>query len=148
MIERLLLLALAVGISVLLAWAWQRWRAYELSRLEARDVAGSVPVVLAFTADRCGQCRLQQRPILRDLQRHHGHLFVVREVDVEQDVELAKRFGVLTLPTTVVVAPSGRVVARNTGVVSAAVLLEQVRWAAAEVDSSFISSNACHSVGR
>lgn len=146
MIERLVLLAVAVGISVLLAWAWQRWRAYELSRLEARDVAAGVPVVLAFTADWCGQCRLQQRPILRDLQRRHGHLFVVREVDVEQDVELAKRFGVLTLPTTVVVAPSGRVVARNTGVASASTLLEQVRQAATEANAALVS-RACHSAG-
>ncbi len=133
MVERLIVVAAVVLVSLAVAWAWPRWRAYRLSRMSALDIAATVPVVLAFTAHWCGQCRLQQRPILRTLEQRYGHLFVVREVDVGQYPELASRFGVLTLPTTVVVAPSGRVVARNSGVAPVHTLLEQIQEAAAEV---------------
>lgn len=129
MLERLVLLAVAVGLAVVVGRLWQRWREHRLATVDARDVSSAVPTLLYFTAEWCGQCRLQQRPIIEALLARTRDYVHLREVDVEDDTELARRFGVVTLPTTVVVAPSGRVVARNTGLADQRQLDRQIKAA-------------------
>lgn len=131
MIERLFILAITVIVAALATWIWQRRREQQLQGVRADDFssASAVPTVLYFSADWCGQCRLQQRPIIDRLLSSMSDCFELREVDVEAETNLAKRFGVVTLPTTVVVAPSGRVVARNTGVTQHVTLNTQIQEA-------------------
>ena len=116
MLERLIVLVTAAALALVVGRLWQTWRHRRLSSVDAVDLATSVPTLLYFSADWCGQCRLQQRPIIERLLVTMSACFRLREVDVEREGDLAHRFGVVTLPTTVVIAPSGRVVARNTGV--------------------------------
>lgn len=131
MLERFVILVAAVIVAGAAAWLWQRWRERQLNGARADDIAAasSVPTVLYFTADWCGQCRLQQRPIIDRLLSSMHECFKLREIDVASETELANRFRVVTLPTTVVVAPSGRVVARNTGVTQDTTLNMQIQQA-------------------
>lgn len=134
MFERLLGLLIAAVVVVLAGWIWQRWRERQLATISADDLATSVPTVLYFTAEWCGQCRLQQRPIIESLISAMRDCFQVQEVNVEAEPQLSERFGVVTLPTTVVVAPSGRIVARNAGVTPQTRLGAQIRAALPDVN--------------
>lgn len=130
MFERLLILIATAMLAGLATWLWRYWRERQLDAVDAGDVASSsLPTVLYFSADWCGQCRLQQRPIIDSLLSSMSDCFQLREVDVESETDIAKRFGVVTLPTTVVVAPSGRIVARNTGVTRHTTLNTQIQQA-------------------
>jgi thioredoxin-like negative regulator of GroEL len=119
MLERLGLLAIllfglvALYAGVQLAAGYRRRK--RVNRVHDPSLSGGKPTVLFFTADYCTVCHYRQRPALEDLRsRVDGDLRVV-EVDAAADGTLAKRFGVLTLPSTVVLAADGRVGAVNYG---------------------------------
>ena len=83
------------------------------------------PDVLYFTGASCTVCHVAQRPALRRL----GELVTdlrVHEVDVAANPALARRYRVMTLPTTIVLDGSGRTVALNVGFASETVLRDQV----------------------
>ncbi len=71
--------------------------------------------VLAFTTPECVPCRTMQRPALEELQRRYPGRFELREVDATVAPELAERFGLMTVPSTVVIDARGRVRAINHG---------------------------------
>lgn len=92
-----------------------------------RDARGDGrPALLYFSSAGCAPCRWQQAPIVDSLRRTLGDRVRFEEVDAVANPELARRYKVLTLPTTVVVAPNGEVVAINYGVAQAGRLSEQL----------------------
>jgi thioredoxin 1 len=113
-----LLVALLGGLAMLyvLVLAGARYRrSRRVDRMSEPGLADGRPTVLFFTADYCTVCHHRQRPALDLLTGElDGGLRVV-EVDASEDRTLAKRYGVLTLPSTVVLAPDGRVSAVNYG---------------------------------
>ena len=116
--------ALAVaGLVVLAAASLELWR----SRRAARHAVGATaspsvdPYILYFTGDSCTVCRTHQEPAL-------ARLGTVRidKVDAVADRELADRFHVYTLPTTVVMAADGRALHVNYGYAPAPKLERQL----------------------
>ena len=81
--------------------------------------------ILYFTGENCTICHVAQRPALERLAATRGDI-VVREVDVAVEPELARRFRVMTLPTTIVLDGDQRVVALNTGFAAESRLADQV----------------------
>lgn len=70
------------------------------TRWTAEVLESDRPVVVDFTAAWCAPCRVLD-PVLRELAAEHpGVAFV--SVDVEEEVELAARHGVLSMPTLAV----------------------------------------------
>lgn len=65
-------------------------------------VAGGLPVLIGFVAQRCGPC-LQQRPVWDELGRTHSDELVVVLVDVDRVPTLRDAYGVHGLPTTALV---------------------------------------------
>ena len=67
-----------------------------------QDVLGSeAPVIVEFTAPWCHPCRVIE-PYLEELERRHdGRLHVVR-LDIDANLGVPGRFGVLSLPTVMV----------------------------------------------
>lgn len=122
MLERVLL---AVGISaallVLLPSALRLWNRRFLRR--SADVPG--PAVVAFTHPLCGPCRTLQQPALERLRAVARHVRV-EVVDVRREPHRARRYGILTVPATAVVDPSGRIAALNHGVADEHQLLRQL----------------------
>ena len=117
--ERLLVLGL-VAAALALVWLALRWRSARYRRPNARDVLTRLavrrpPVVLAFTTPECVPCRTMQRPALEELRRRYPERFELREVDATVMPELAERFGLMTVPSTVVIDGRGRVLAINHG---------------------------------
>lgn len=66
------------------------------------------------------------RPALQALSARMGDRIEIREVDVLAAREVARAFGIFSVPTTVVVDGRGEVVAFNIGVTSTEQLLAQL----------------------
>lgn len=117
------LVVLGVGAILAMVAAVLAWRD---RRLRARLQLPPGPAVIAFTHRLCTPCRTQQLPALRRVQAVAGPQLRVEVVDVERDPASARRFGIFTVPSTVVVGPDGRVVAFNHGFADEARLLRQL----------------------
>jgi len=114
-------MGITVTLLVLLPAALRLWDRRFLRR--PADVPG--PAVVAFTHPLCGPCRTVQQPALERLRAIAGHVRV-EVVDVQREPHRAQRYGILTVPATAVVDPSGRIAAVNHGVADERRLLRQL----------------------
>ena len=113
--DRLLALSLVAAV-LAVSWAGLAWRSWRFRRRPAADLlVNSRPLVLAFSAPDCVPCKTIQKPALEELQRRYQDRVNIREVDALAQPELAGRFGILTVPSTVVVGARGDVLAINHG---------------------------------
>lgn len=131
MVERAVIL-LFVTVAVL--GLWQLWRYYQsrkLTQLASVDLPDALagrlqpgPTVLYFTGAHCAQCRLQQTPILRQLV--DAVKINLHTVDAVQEDTIARFYGVMTLPTTVLLDHRHTPKVINHGLASLAQLRQQV----------------------
>jgi len=139
MLERtavLLVLAALVSLAVVSVRAWNRRRVQRL--LATANVApfwqslgeapDGRPTLVTFSTPSCAACRSAQAPAVRAVEAQLGAAEVrVIRVDAARRPEIARAFGVQTVPSTVVLAGAGRVVAVNQGFAAARRLVEQLR---------------------
>ena len=83
----------------------------------------ALPVLIDFFATWCGPCRMLA-PVLEELAAENPG-FRIAKVDVDENPELARRFGIMTVPTLVVMK-DGEPVRRASGVRPKAALLALV----------------------
>lgn len=62
--------------------------------------ASEKPVLIDFYAEWCGPCRMVA-PIVNKIAEEHPE-YVIGKVNVDEEGELAKAFGVMSIPTLVV----------------------------------------------
>ena len=74
-------------------------------------------VLVDFWATWCGPCRMQA-PILEQLDSELGGSVKIGKVDVDEEPELARRFGVMSIPTLIAFR-DGKEIAQNVGVTDA-----------------------------
>src|SRR6266851_5165559 len=140
MIERfLLLLALiaAVALTVLVVRAWNRRQVHSLQQAtgtKAWDHLGEAPdgrrTLVSFSTPSCAACHTAQAPAVKAVEAKLGPSTVrVIRVDAARRPEVARAFGVLTVPSTIVLAPTGQVVAVNQGFAPSGRLVEQLQRA-------------------
>ena len=84
-----------------------------------------VPVLVDFWAVWCGPCRRVAPELDAVAEQLSGKAKIVK-VNVDEEPELAEKWSVLTVPTTVVVDGSGRVGEVNHGVASEKKLRRQL----------------------
>lgn len=126
--ERPLVLLIVAAI-VVAVWVLLRRRATWYQGRDAADLLeDGRPIVLAFSTPDCVPCRTAQKPALDQLQRRYTDRVDVRVVDATLNPELADRFGILTVPSTVVVGTDGRVLAVNYGLARADKLATQLSF--------------------
>lgn len=100
---------------------WIGWRRRVVMRAGAGDLwtsfgaATAEALVLAFTTAECLPCKTVQRPALEALKHRYPGRIVFREVNALEAPELARRFGILTVPSTVIIGRDGEVRAINHG---------------------------------
>ena len=138
-VVRLGVLALVTVLLSVFAWSGQRF--VEVRRRQALAAAPpgdfseisdgeaqSRPLVriLAFSSANCHQCHKLQAPALKRVLEARGTDVSVVDVDAPDEPELAQRYQVLTVPTTVVLDAKGRAHAVNYGFANTVKLLEQV----------------------
>ena len=139
MVERLVVVA-AVGLivltAVLLARAWTDRRVRTLQQTAPDWAAiGAQPdgrrTLIAFSTPSCAACHQAQSPAIDLVREQLGDdaLRVIR-VDAASQPRAARAFGILTVPSTVVVDAGGQhIVAVNQGFAPSARLVQQLRLA-------------------
>ena len=93
----------------------------ELVHADARNwddivVRSNIPVVVDFWATWCGPCRMQT-PVLEGLAEELAGEVLFVKVDVDENQALAAKFGIMSIPTLMVVN-NGVIAARRTGLTS------------------------------
>lgn len=83
--------------------------------------ASDKPVLIDFYADWCGPCRMVL-PIVAKIADEHPE-YVIGKVNVDEEGELAKSFGVMSIPTLVVLK-GGEVVNKSIGAKNEAQILQ------------------------
>jgi len=138
MAERLaiiVLVAVMVTAAVLVIRRWNARRVIELiAQAPLWDALGESPdgrrTLVAFSTPSCAACRTAQAPAIKAVEQQLGAAEIrVIKVDASKQPEVARAFGVLTVPTTVVLEPAGRVVAINQGFAPSRRLIEQLQGA-------------------
>lgn len=66
-----------------------------------------LPVLLYFTTPTCAPCKTVQRPAIQRLQKNIGDHLEVVEVDAASQPEIARQWGVLSVPTTFLIDAQG-----------------------------------------
>ena len=119
------LLALAAVAAIVVAAAgleaFRAWRARRVAML-ATGGSSREPYILYFTGEGCTVCKTHQEPALSKLVDVR-----IDHVDAIAERDLAERFNVYTLPTTIVMAPDGKPVHVNYGYAPAPKLEKQLR---------------------
>ena len=70
------------------------------------------PVLLDFYAEWCGPCRMVS-PIVDEIAGENPQ-YVIGKINVESEPELANRFGIISIPTLMVIK-GGDIVSRSSG---------------------------------
>ena len=83
--------------------------------------ASEKPVLIDFYAEWCGPCRMVA-PIVSKIADEHPE-YVIGKVNVDEEGELAKAFGVLSIPTLVVLK-GGQIVNKAIGSKNEAQILQ------------------------
>jgi thioredoxin-like negative regulator of GroEL len=122
------LIAIAVIGGVALLLQVQRGGQRELvgSVVETSAHAGQLPSILYFTGEACTICHTAQKPALRALAAGIDPLVEIREVDIAVEPELARRYRVMSLPTTIVLDATGQVTDINVGFANGEILRRQL----------------------
>jgi thiol-disulfide isomerase/thioredoxin len=120
-----------------MAALWLAWQGAKLwlrcsIRVDQETLNDDRPTLLYFSSPDCAPCILQQSPILASLREVLGDCVNFQEYDAVAHPDLARRYRVLTVPTTVVITPDGEVLAVNYGVTQAGKLQRQLETAADE----------------
>ncbi|MBN2117830.1 MAG: thioredoxin family protein [Anaerolineales bacterium] len=85
------------------------------------------PVLVYFTTPDCAPCKTVQRPAIDRVSNLLGEKLEVVEVNAYEQPELAKTWGVMSVPTTFVIDARGEARYVNNGVARAEKLLEQIQ---------------------
>lgn len=127
-LERLVLTALIAGLAAVAYLLFNRYvlrqAAGKLGRLPAYQPG--LPALVYFTTPTCAPCKTVQRPVIERLKARYGRWLQVIEIDASQQPEIAREWGVMTVPTTFVIDASGKPRYVNQGVAAAKTLIQQL----------------------
>ena len=134
---RLFVLALLLIFAFVAVHGWRWMASRRFQRIAGQALPPAVskllqsdePTFLYFTTAECSQCRFRQSPILTQIEQQFG-IHVVT-IDAAAQPEIAAFYGVMTVPSTVLLDRERRAVAINHGLATAPSLQEQLSAVAA-----------------
>ena len=92
---------------------------------EAEVLKSEIPVILDFWATWCGPCRMIA-PTLAEIAEENQGKIKVGKVNVDEQMELAVQFGIVSIPT-LIVFKNGQKVNQAVGVMPKAQILNLVK---------------------
>ena len=126
---RFLLAIVIIGFGIFAYWCIN-----QRSLLKAQNNALSLfgkfpnkPVIVYFTTPDCAPCKTIQRPALHKLSSLMGDKLEVIEIDATQRPDLARQWGVMSVPTTFLLDARGEARYINNGVARVEKLMEQLQ---------------------
>jgi thiol-disulfide isomerase/thioredoxin len=130
--ELLLRFVSAVGIIFLGVGAYWLVNRFSLSRANSHVTSllnplPNKPVIVYFTTPDCAPCKTVQRPALEKLIGILGEKLHVVEIDATERPDLAKTWGVMSVPTTFLLNSRGEARYVNNGVARVEKLMEQIQ---------------------
>jgi thioredoxin 1 len=82
--------------------------------LFAKSVGAGKPAFVEFGGSWCKPCQ-QMQPLLRKLSQQYANQLQVANVEVNEEMNLARRFGVRLIPTQIIFDGAGRVIHSHVG---------------------------------
>jgi len=131
-IARLLVL-IGFGLLAVLAYhLLRRWQLGRVSMVASDDPLlasrrPGVPAIVYFASPLCALCEIQQQPALQRLLADVGDTVQVIEVNALEQPEAARRWGVLSVPTTFILDQQGQPREVNIGVAELEKLKRQLQ---------------------
>ena len=69
---------------------------------DSEVINSDLPVIIDFYADWCGPCKMMS-PVIDEIAEKYNGKVKVGKVDVDKESELASKFGVMSIPTIVII---------------------------------------------
>ena len=88
------------------------------------ESAGDKPVLVDFFAEWCGPCKMIA-PVIEELAGEYDGKAIIAKVDVDAEAGLAKRFGVMSIPT-LLIFKNGKQVGKEVGFVPKSKLVDLI----------------------
>lgn len=126
MIERLLLTILVALIGMAM---FSTLRILHMRRANKTSATAPAqvekPTLLYFRSDSCAPC-VTQSHYLSALESEYGSRVTIQKIDADVDIDLTSRYGIFTLPTTLIVDRRGEVRHINYGLTATTKLAQQL----------------------
>lgn len=97
---------------------------FTTAAFDTEVLASDKPTLVDFYADWCGPCKMLA-PLVEELATEYAGKANVGKVNIDEEEELAMRYGVMSIPT-LIVFHKGEVVAKAVGVQSREAIEEMI----------------------
>ena len=129
-----ILLRSALAIAIIAVGIFAYWLLNQRLLLRAKSNVFTLfsqlpnkPIIVYFTTPDCAPCKTVQRPALSRVTQLLGDSLEVIEIDATQRPDLARIWGVMSVPTTFLLDARGEARYVNNGVTRAEKLMEQIQ---------------------
>jgi thiol-disulfide isomerase/thioredoxin len=123
-----------LAIAIIITGAFAYWLINQRLLVRARSSVFTLfntlpnkPVIVYFTTPDCVPCKTVQRPAIHQVSMEMGESLEVIEIDATARPDLAKTWGVMSVPTTFLLDARGQARYVNNGVTRAEKLMEQLK---------------------
>ena len=96
--------------------------------IQRLEITPGIPTIVYFWSPRCHLCRNAQKPILERIVEEYSEKYLqLISYNVDESSDMAKAWGVMTIPTTFIIDQSGEVLFVNIGLATDGVLHRQLK---------------------